>query len=238
MKARRWLALGLGLALVGIPALDVAAQGGRGMKGGGRGPGGMGSQMGRQQYQYRYGQGKMGQGMRGKMGPGMQGMHGMKGMKGRMGGGPGMMGMAGDARFQADRQMFHFLLNNRKKIQRNVKMLDNGIETVTESDDPKVAAVIQKHVASMYERLEKGQPVRMGDPLFRALFQNAGKVKMTVEKTEKGVHVTETSDDPYVAKLIQAHAKVVSLFVKRGFDEARKPHPLPKNAPAKKAAAQ
>ena len=238
MKARRWLALGLGLALVGMPALDVAAQGGRGMKGGGRGPGGMGAQMGRQQYRYRYGQGKMGQGMRGKMGPGMQGMHGMKGMKGRMGGGPGMMGMAGDARFQADRQMFHFLLNNRKKIQRDVKMLDNGVETVTESDDPKVAAVIQKHVASMYERLEKGQPVRMGDPLFRALFQNAGKVKMTLEKTEKGVHVTETSDDPYVAKLIQAHAKVVSLFVKRGFDEARKPHPLPKNAPAKKAAAQ
>ncbi len=178
-------------------------------------------------------QGKMGQGMRG-----MKGMHGMQGMKGRMGGGPGMMGMAGDARFQADRQMFHFLLNNRKKIQRDVKILDNGVETVTESDDPKVAAVIQKHVASMYERLEKGQPVRMGDPLFRALFQSAGKVKMTVEKTEKGVHVTETSDDPYVAKLIQAHANVVSLFVKRGFDEARKPHPLPKNAPAKKAAAQ
>ncbi len=235
MRARRWLALGLGLALVGMPALDVAAQGGRGMKGGGRGPGGMGSQMGRQQYRYRYGQGKMGQGMRGKMGPGMQGM---QGMKGRMGGGRGMMGMAGDARFQADREMFHFLLKNRKKIQRDVKMLDNGIETMTESDDPKVAAVIQKHVASMYERLEKGQPVRMGDPLFRALFQSAGKVKMTVEKTEKGVHVTETSDDPYVAKLIQAHANVVSLFVKRGFDEARKPHPLPKNAPAKKAAAQ
>jgi intracellular sulfur oxidation DsrE/DsrF family protein len=41
------------------------------------------------------------------------------------------------------------------------------------------------------------------------------------------VRVTETSDDPYVAKLIKAHAKTVSGFVERGFREAMKNHPVP-----------
>jgi hypothetical protein len=50
---------------------------------------------------------------------------------------------------------------------------------------------------------------------------------MEHEETERGVIVTETSEDPYVASLIKAHAKVVSAFVERGFDEARKNHPVP-----------
>jgi len=41
------------------------------------------------------------------------------------------------------------------------------------------------------------------------------------------VRVTETSEDPYVVKLIQAHAKVVSGFVERGFVEAKKNPPIP-----------
>jgi len=50
---------------------------------------------------------------------------------------------------------------------------------------------------------------------------------MQHEDTDKGVRVTETSEDPYVVKLIQAHAKVVSGFVDRGFAEAMKNHPIP-----------
>ena len=50
---------------------------------------------------------------------------------------------------------------------------------------------------------------------------------MIHEETVKGVRVTETSEDPYVAKLIKAHAKVVSGFVERGFAEAMKNHTVP-----------
>ncbi len=67
----------------------------------------------------------------------------------------------------------------------------------------------------------------MRDPLFAEIFKHADKIKMQHEDTDKGVRVTETSDDPYVAKLIQAHAKVVSGFVERGFAEAMKNHPAP-----------
>ena len=46
---------------------------------------------------------------------------------------------------QKDRKMSHFLLANRASIDRKVKKLDDGIETLTESDDPaKVEAVAEE----------------------------------------------------------------------------------------------
>jgi hypothetical protein len=82
----------------------------------------------------------------------------------------------------------------------------------------------------MYLRVEERRPIHRRDPLFAAIFRHADTIKMTVEQSEHGVKVTETSDDPYVAKLIQAHARVVSLFLKNGFREVRKNHPLPKRS--------
>jgi hypothetical protein len=153
---------------------------------------------------------------------------GGRGMGGRgQGFGPGR-GRGPDAQFVEDRDTFHFLLANHEKIRRDVKMLDNGVETLTESDDPQVAEMIRKHVAGMYRRVDEVSPIRMHDPLFVAVFQNAKAIQMKMEPTEKGVRVWETSDNPYAAKLIQAHAKVVSLFVDLGFDEAHRNHEVPK----------
>ena len=132
-----------------------------------------------------------------------------------------------DGAFVADRDTFHFLLENHKAIKRTVKKLDNGVETVTESDKPEVVKKIQEHVPAMYERLKSGKGVRYWDPLFAEAFKHGKKMKMVIEKTEKGVKVTETSDEGEVVKIIQAHAEVVSKFVESGFDEAHKEHPVP-----------
>lgn len=126
-----------------------------------------------------------------------------------------------------DHMDFRFLLTNHQKIKREVRVLPNGVQTLTESDDPQVAAKIREHVYWMKERIEKRQPIRMRDPLFAELFKHAGQIKMVTENTPKGVRVLETSENPYVAKLIQEHAKTVSEFVKRGFPEAMKNHPVP-----------
>ena len=48
-----------------------------------------------------------------------------------------------------------------------------------------------------------------------------------MSKTGKGIKVVETSDDPYVVKLIQAHAQGVSEFVKEGMPAMHREHPLP-----------
>lgn len=147
--------------------------------------------------------------------------------RGRGKGGPGFRGGRQDPTFQTDRNGFHFLLANRSKVRRKVKNLKNGIETITESDSPQIAAKIQEHVLAMYNRLETKRPIHMRDPLFRELFRHTDKINMKLKKTQKGVHVIETSKDPYVVKLLQKHAQVVSLFIKNGHAEARKNHSLP-----------
>jgi hypothetical protein len=123
--------------------------------------------------------------------------------------------------------VFHFLLENHAKVSRQVKSLPNGVETVTESDDPQIAEMIRKHVKAMYVRVEQGRPIHLRDPLFGAVFRHADQIEMKMEPTEKGIRVTETSQDPYVTRLIQAHADVVDGFVKNGFVEAQKNHAVP-----------
>lgn len=59
------------------------------------------------------------------------------------------------------------------------------------------------------------------------LFKHADKVNMKIEKTEKGVKVTSTSDDPAAVKLIRAHADVLDKFIEKGFAEAHREHPVP-----------
>lgn len=137
---------------------------------------------------------------------------------------------AHDERHGDDHEVFQFLLTNHKKIKRTVTETKNGVITVTESDDAEVASYIQEHVYWMEQRIRKVQPIRMRDPLFRELFQHTEKITMKLEDTEKGIRVTETSEDPKVAVLIKAHAKVVSGFVERGFAEAMKNHAVPEMA--------
>lgn len=140
--------------------------------------------------------------------------------------GPGR-GRGPGPEMRADQEVFHYLLERHAKIRRTVKRIDNGVETLTESDDPAVAAKLQEHVASMHERVKTGRGLRFWDDLFVALFKNYKQIRMEVENTEKGVRVRETGETPAVVALIQAHADVVSLFVKQGFDEAHKNHPVP-----------
>lgn len=140
-----------------------------------------------------------------------------------------------DDRHAADRDDFHYLLSNHQRIRRTVTELPNGVDTLTESDDDDVAAKIKEHVHWMQVRIEKTQPIRMRDPLFAEIFRHTDKIVMKHEETPQGVRVIETSDDPYVANLIRAHAKVVSGFVARGFQEAMRDHAVPaKSSPASK----
>jgi hypothetical protein len=120
------------------------------------------------------------------------------------------------------------LLANHDKIQRKVKTREDGVVTITESDDPDVARKIQEHAEAMHVRVAQNNPIRRRDPLFDALFARAQHIRMKVKKTDKGVKVVETSDDPYTVKLIQAHAQVVSLFVEHGLLEAPKNHAVPR----------
>ena len=135
-------------------------------------------------------QATMGQGMHDQMGPGMRGQMG-----------PGMMGMGPDDGWQRDHGRASAtsmsLFSNHDQIKRTVTNLPDGIRTLTESDDPKVAETIKKHVADMGKRVEEGRDpgLPIESPALHAIFRNNDKIKSTYEVTEKGIVVVQTSTD-------------------------------------------
>jgi hypothetical protein len=143
------------------------------------------------------------------------------------GGGRGHRGMMGDSAHGADMQVFHQLFDHRHEIKRQVVLRQDGIETVTESTNPEVTRLLQTHVASMLARVKDARPIHRRDPLFAELFRYADRIEARHELTAGGVRVVETSRDPYVVRLIQAHAEVVSAFIANGRSEMMKNHALP-----------
>ena len=137
-------------------------------------------------------------------------------------------GMMMDDSQKADMEVFHQLFDHRMEIRREITSLRDGVDTLTESDNPKVTELLQRHLDSMVARVHEARPVHQRDPLFREIFVNSQKIRMDVTRTPKGVRVIETSDDPYVAKLIKQHADVIGLFIQNGRSEAMKDHPVGK----------
>lgn len=172
----------------------------------GHGPGAMHGQM-HDQMQGN-GQRGMGQGIGQGMGMG-QGMN------------MGAMMHGGDAS-AAERGDIHDLFADHDAIARTVTNLPNGIRTVTESDDPKLAQTIQTHVADMMKRVaEKRDPgLPIESPALRAIFENYDKIETKVETTEKGVIVTQTSADTATVALLQKHASEVTAFAEKGMAAA------------------
>ncbi len=143
-------------------------------------------------------------------------------------GGPGAQA---EEAWASDRELFHALLDHREAIRRTVTPLENGVDTVTETDDEALRAALRAHAESMHGRVEDGRGIHLRDPLFAELFRNADRITMRVEPTERGVRVVETSDDPAVAALIRAHAEAVSAFLANGPDEVRRNHAVPRTVP-------
>ena len=141
---------------------------------------------------------------------------------GRAGGDP-----ARAARHQHDQAVFHRLLALHERIQRELEYLPNGIRARTRSDDPEIVALLHDHVPSMKQRLEENFGLRFWDPAFAELFAQHGKVHMELTLLPDGVLIEETSDDPNVVTLIQAHGQIINLFVAHGGAQAQQESPLP-----------
>lgn len=146
----------------------------------------------------------------------------MMGSGGAMGGG---MMMGGSMK---EMSTIHRLLADHEKIRRTVTDIPDGVETTTISSDPELAALIGEHVRDMKARIEKGQPIRLMDPLFREIFANHQHVRIAIEDVPGGVRVRETADDARVVPLVRQHARrAVSEFIAEGMPRAMRPTPLP-----------
>jgi hypothetical protein len=144
------------------------------------------------------------------MGPGMHGQMG----RGRM----SMMGMGHGSATTSEMGEIHSMLFNHDSIKRTVTNLPNGIRTVTESDNPEMAATIASHVAGMGKRVKEGRDpdLPIQSQTLKIIFKNRDKITTTYESIPKGVVVLQTSDDSETVAALQKHAAEVTDLANRG----------------------
>lgn len=144
------------------------------------------------------------------MGPGMEHGLGMMPMH--------AMGASHDAATMAQLGTIHELFINHDRITRTVTNLPDGIRTVTESDDPHVSQLLKEHVASMRQRVDAGDDpsLPIESDALHSIFKNYSKIQTSVETTDKGIIVTQTSADKQTVAYLQQHASEVTDFVAQG----------------------
>jgi hypothetical protein len=111
-----------------------------------------------------------------------------------------------------------------RQIRRTVTNLPNGIRSVTESDNPDLAAVIVSHVVGMDARVQQGldPQVRLQSPTRDMIFANRWLIETVLELTPTGIIVNQTSSDPKTVAALQTHAAVVTEMVNHGMRAVRR----------------
>lgn len=132
--------------------------------------------------------------------------------------GPGMMGRGHDDAMMAEMADIHELFANHDRITRTVTNLPNGIRTVTESSDPRIAQILRDHVASSRKRVETGNDpgLAIESEALRSIYRNYQEIETTVEPTATGIVVVQTSASPEAVAALQQHASEVTDFVRDG----------------------
>ena len=138
-------------------------------------------------------------------------------MEGAMMGGGNMGEMMSPENMRGPMRTGMALFERHKLIHRTVTELPNGVHDVTTSTDPTTAALIQKHVVEMYERLDQNRPFPY--PMSNSvpeMFANPTAYQRKLEILPHGIAVTETSSDPQMVAVIRAHAEELNRFAKEG----------------------
>jgi hypothetical protein len=137
--------------------------------------------------------------------------------------GAGMMGRNHDAGTMAEMGDIHELFVNHDRITRTVTNLPNGIRTVTESTDPRIAQLLKDHVTSAGQRVESGKDpgLPIESQALRSIYRNYDKIHTTLEPTATGIVVVQTSTDQETVAALQQHASEVTDFVKDGMAAMR-----------------
>ncbi|HVH26342.1 MAG TPA: hypothetical protein VM818_06270 [Vicinamibacterales bacterium] len=132
--------------------------------------------------------------------------------------GSGMMRGSHDAATMAEMSDIHELFVNHDRITRTVTNLPNGIRTVTESADPRIAQLLKDHVTSMGQRVESGNDpgLPIESQALGSIYRNHDKIHTTLEPTATGIVVVQTSTDQETVAALQQHASEVTDFVKAG----------------------
>ncbi|WP_298909769.1 hypothetical protein [uncultured Aliiroseovarius sp.] len=129
-----------------------------------------------------------------------------------------MPGLRGENATPEESQELAILFRNFRTLERAVENLPDGIRTVTRSTNPEVMEVLVSHVVGMIDRVERQDDPKIiiQSPTLDIFFDRAETISNTIEVTDEGIVVTQTSDDPEVVSALQTHAEEVSAMVLQG----------------------
>lgn len=130
---------------------------------------------------------------------------------------PGLRGLNATPEESAEMQL---MFRKFRTLAREVENLPDGIRTVTRSSDPEVMAALVSHVVGMIGRVEaKDDPqVFIQSPTLDMFFVHGDRLVNDIQVTDAGIVVTQTTDDPEMATLLQIHAAEVSDMAARGME--------------------
>ena len=128
---------------------------------------------------------------------------------------PGLRGLDASAEESAELEV---MFRNFPGLSRAVTALPDGIRTITTADSDELAAVLISHVVGMTTRVDEGRDpqVFIQSPTLDILFDRRDAITTEIETTDRGIIVTQTSDDPEVVAALQTHAGEVSDMAARG----------------------
>ena len=129
-----------------------------------------------------------------------------------------MPGLQGIDTTEAEVNDIKTIFKNHKEIKRTVTNLDNGIKTETYSNNEEIRSAIVNHVTLMVTRIQENRnpKVLIQSPTLDKLFNNFDKIETSIELTETGIAVIQTSEDLKVVKLLQSHASEINDMVEKG----------------------
>ena len=129
-----------------------------------------------------------------------------------------MPGLQGIDTTEAEVNNIKTIFKNHKEIKRTVTNLENGIKTETYSDNEEIRSAIVNHVTLMVTRIQENRnpKVLIQSPTLDKLFNNFDKIETSIELTETGIAVIQTSEDLKVVKLLQSHASEINDMVEKG----------------------
>jgi hypothetical protein len=128
---------------------------------------------------------------------------------------PGLRGLNATA---AESTELAVMFRNFETISREVTNLPDGIRTVTRSSDEEVMEILISHVVGMIGRVEqKDDPqIFIQSPTLDIFFDLGDQIDTTIDVTDEGIAVVQTSEDPELVAALQLHASEVTAMVERG----------------------
>lgn len=129
-----------------------------------------------------------------------------------------MPGLRGADATEQESAELAVLFRNFQTFERTVERLPNGIRTVTRSNDPEVMDALVSHVVGMIGRVEEGRDpqIIIQSPTLDIFFDRHEALDTTIDVTEGGIVVTQTTDDPELLAALYTHADEVSDMAARG----------------------